>query len=96
MPIPIQKLHEAQRPLKERILAFLQEHSEEAFSPMEILAYLQGYDQTTIGVLMIGMNAERQAMLLAPIKKVLDEAVRSQVLQSASYQSAVYYGMRPR
>jgi hypothetical protein len=94
MPIPIQKLHEAQQPLRERILAFLRAQPDQAFSPVEIFAHLQGYDKMTVEIMMIGTTGEQRARLLAPIIEILKSAVTDGILQSAPYQSDVYYGMR--
>lgn len=91
MPIPVNQLKGAQAPLPERVLAFLKQNAQQAYSLVEIHVALEGYD-SSIGPVMVAMlGAPQRRAVLEPLRAVLAELETRGLIISAQQQGSVYY-----
>lgn len=96
MPIPADKLRDAQRPLSERIVEFLSAHPESAFSFYEIVASIEGYDDVDDAALaLVAQGAGPGAMRTLYIG-ALKQLLASEAIAGAKVKGDVYYALARR
>ncbi|MBI3097157.1 MAG: hypothetical protein HYY93_02765 [Planctomycetes bacterium] len=88
MPIPKSRLEEAQKPLPDRILLFLQGNPDKAFNALEVAVMMDGYDQTMLTIL----GSMRQPVPnLGPVAATLKLLAQHKKVVAATYQGQLYY-----
>jgi hypothetical protein len=93
MPIPVDRLKQAQRPVRERILEFLSQHPDQAFTAAEIYVALEGLDEKTGPMTLVFMNSTQRSRLLQPLVVATEELIQSGKLTAAPVQGTTYYAV---
>ncbi|WP_309895538.1 hypothetical protein [Archangium sp.] len=92
MPIDITQFNEASKPLTERILGLLKAHPAQAYSLMEIMAALEGKEDTTSVAWLIliermdGKNSETWNKYVNSVTELVNQKkVKEAVVQGTTY-----------
>ena len=93
MPIPITTFREAERPLRDRILAILHAAPDQAYSHLELRAALDGWDAERLPLMLAIMSKEQRADVFRPVSEALDALEREGVVRRAEYQGMVYFAL---
>jgi len=101
MPIPIAELQKAAEPLTVRILRFLQGHTEEAFSVLEIIESVEEIPANEIPALVLAQKkASGQSALLESYKRALHDlefdTLSGCPVLSAEHGGTWYFGIDPK
>lgn len=91
MPISVELLEKAQRPLRDRVLEFLKQNPEQAYSVVEVYGGVEGQDSSTTAIFLLVFNAHERARVLRPIEEALQALVRENLVRAALHQSTMYY-----
>ena len=94
MPIPIQKLNEAIRPLDERIVEFLQRNSGQAYNLFELYATLEGFDAQGLRMkyFLDPQNGAIRARVGSYVQTLIALCRDGKVVE-AQHQGETYYGL---
>ncbi|MGH7150513.1 MAG: hypothetical protein ACREIU_07440 [Planctomycetota bacterium] len=93
MPIPKKKLKEARQPLRDRILKFLARNPEMAYSVLEIVQAVEGYEKDDFVVMIGRMDDFAVDELVGPVLQELEALLREGKITSAVYQANEYYAI---
>jgi hypothetical protein len=94
MPIPIQMLRDARRPLTERILGFLSRDVSHAYTLTEIYMGVQGHDPK-IGLLSLAIMEESDRRgALKPFTEALAELEKAGKIEVGEFEGVSYYAFR--
>jgi hypothetical protein len=91
MPIPVQKLKEARRPMVDRVREFLARDPSHAFSTMEVLAGVQGDDRETALLKIALLEPADFKASVGPIEGALAELLQKGAVEAAEYEGLTYY-----
>jgi hypothetical protein len=92
MPISLDKLEEANRPLVERIAEFLARDPQNGYSEIEIFGNLEGFGNYAALYLLLDRQAGTRK--IEPYKKALEELLTKGVVTRHSYNGVDYYAAR--
>lgn len=92
MPIPIDTLRKQQRPHADRLMEFLQAHSDQAYTLVELVAELEGYEDTNkLGLAMSMLKPEDVDQIGLPYFLALKQLVKDGSVSFALHQGREYY-----
>lgn len=93
MPVSKQDFDEAQQPLRDRILSFLEENSDKAFVVYEIFAQLQGYNDMALSIFLIaaGSDEKKLSRILGPYRQELKELESEGKVRSGVIRGQTHY-----
>jgi hypothetical protein len=100
MPVPIARLQEAQRPVKERVLEILQADPTQGFSVLDVYSAVAGgsapgSDPATsrafASLYLAVSSPEARAASLRPIQEALESLVAEGQVSKYPYQNEQYY-----
>ena len=93
MPITKTEFEEAQRPLTDRIISFLEEHSDNAYTDYEIWGGILGYSDMSLSLMLLAASREegRVENLLRPYQEALVALERAGKIRSAEIKGQIYY-----
>jgi hypothetical protein len=98
MPVPVRVIKEAAKPLAQRVLEFLEEHRQLAYSVDEIYSHLEGIDGDQLALVLRLLEEGQQNARLAEYQAALDQLVRQSDrtrVQSVPYDGRAYYYCEP-
>lgn len=93
MPIPRQKLEEALRPLRERVLGLLRDHPDEAYDLLELFGAIEGFERAKLEVMVYGMSESDVNRWTRPYVECLENLVAEQKVAKALYSGREYYAI---
>lgn len=93
MPIPIDKFQAASQPLPERIIDLLSGRSDAAFSLFEIVAAVEGVDESSAQILLM-VSREDANGVARRYAAALDQLVKSGRVSAATVGGLTYYAHR--
>ncbi len=91
MPIPIEKLDEAQRPLPVRILDFLARSPEQAHSLWEIRIGVEDIAAEAAAMLAVFIRQDQREKVLEPYRQALAKLCNEGQVRAAKYQGIQYF-----
>jgi sirohydrochlorin ferrochelatase len=95
VPIDIKQFKEASRPLSERVLGFLKDHPEQAYSLMELMAELEGKADAASMAWIVAierMSGKKEgSATLNKYSKALEELLKQGKVTEAQLQGTTYY-----
>ena len=94
MPIPVEELKRAARPLKERIVEFLSADPENAYAIDEILVGVEGVESEATMLLITAPAMVRR--LISRYVDALQSLVKERKLVVARVRDTQYFSIRPR
>jgi hypothetical protein len=92
MPIPVAQLKEANRPLRERILEFLEKNPSQAYTAAEVLIGLEGWSEMAAALAILLLR--KQGGALGEVREVLTTLEAEGLVQSAQHLDVPYYAIR--
>ncbi len=93
MPVPVEKLVEAQRPLDERILDFLRNDPTQAYTLGEIQAAVEGWQTEMVALAALFVGRERYAAALEPYRRALRALHQAGRVQAAEVQGVQHFAL---
>jgi hypothetical protein len=91
MPIDKATFKEAARPLEQRVLDYLQQNAQEAYSFLEIVAALEGYDSEFSAAILMYLDSERR--IQRAYEKALLRLMASGKVTRVMRQQTPYYSV---
>jgi hypothetical protein len=85
-------LQEARRPVRERVLEFLERNPDTAYSPGEIFVGLEGWSEMAAALALAIVTKE--APVLVPVADALRTLEAEGLIQSAQHFNVPYYAIR--
>ena len=90
MPIPAEKLKEAQQPLSNRIFEFLQRNKSLAFTSLEIMVALEG-DTPPLGIRFALMASTTREKFIAEYADALGELLKKKMAKAGKVSGETYW-----
>lgn len=97
MPVPIETLQQAERPLDDRIVEFLQRDPAQAFTLEEIAVGVSGLDSAWAAVLALMLGSSQPISMNRPSQFVdaMTRLVAAGRVRSWDYKDAKYFSVVP-
>lgn len=93
MPVSVEKLREAQKPLAERIMEFLRKNPGQGYNDIELYSAVEGADDSTIKLLVALSAPNERVRLLTPLRGALDDLILRQQVIAYKYQGRDFYSL---
>ena len=93
MPIPVAKLHEAQKPFEDRILAFLARDPDQAYSLWEIRVGVEDWSQEVAALVALLLSREQGRAAQEPYRVALEGLLRAGRVHAADVRGTQYFAL---